>query len=243
MSPDSSDPRALVADVLTAGSVDQENLPALLGLLDVGDRQVRLGAAVALCVVADDHPDLVPSVVRRLLDRTGKDGAEAAIAVEYLAAHYPDVVDAKLDGVEGDDRRHVGGERSGPTTRSSLTGREIGRTRLAGASNATGPRRVYTRGKSDEDEQSDRDADEGDDNEADDAEADDGDAEDQTIGDRPNGRPLASDTDWLSFVEYESRFESLSVLAPRDRRRYGDVYRTMGVTEDGELPVGVTLFH
>jgi serine/threonine protein kinase len=88
---------------------------------------------------------------------------------------------------------------------------------------------VYTRNEDDERDQQVSD--------------DDSESEDQTMGDRPNGGPLAADTDWLSFVEYESRFDSLSILAPRDRRRYGDVYRTMGVTEEGELPVGITLFH
>jgi hypothetical protein len=65
------DPSALVAEVLTATDVDRDHVGRLLELLDVGDRQVRLGAATALCVVADEHPGAVASPVRPLAPPTG----------------------------------------------------------------------------------------------------------------------------------------------------------------------------
>jgi len=55
-------PRALVAEVLTAPDVDRDHVPRLLDLVDVGDRRVRLGAATALCIVADEHPGVVASL-------------------------------------------------------------------------------------------------------------------------------------------------------------------------------------
>jgi len=211
-----TDPRALVAEVLTATDVDRNRVPRLLDLLDVGDRQVRLGAAAALCVVADEHPGVVASLVGRLADRTDESLA-AALALEYVAELYPTVVDERLDQWETTVGADHGVERSTPT-RGAADGREVGRTRVAGESTDPDGRQVYT---DDEDEEQRRAGD------------DDG----NTIGQRPRG----ADAEWRSLVEYRSRFDRLSVLAPRERRRYGDTYRTLGVIDETEHAVALRL--
>jgi hypothetical protein len=214
------DPSALVAEVLTATDVDRDHVPRLLGLLDVGDRQVRLGAATALCVVADEHPGAVASLVGRLADRADE-GLAAALALEYVAARYPTVVEDQLAQWETTAERRHRVERSTPTQGSS-DDHEVGRTRAAGEGADSGPRQVYT---------------------------DDGDDELPTaheVGDDDDGntigqRPQAADAEWRSLVEYESRFDRLAILAPRDRRRYGDTYRTLGVIDETEYAVALRL--
>ncbi|WP_276271425.1 protein kinase domain-containing protein [Haloarcula litorea] len=214
-------PAELVAAVITAESVSRDRIPALLGLLDEGDRQVRLGAATALCVVAESHPDAAGHVAGRLADRTGDgDGLAAGLALEYLAARYPETVESAVDDSttdRGDGHRL---ERSGPT-RHGLGNRDIGRTSVAGSGPAGG-RRVYT----DEDDE---------DGTAPDAAPDDD--EGRTIGQRPR----ANESEWLSLVEYESEFDRLTVLAPRNRRRYADTYRTLGVVNNEERAVALRL--
>jgi hypothetical protein len=215
--PPETDPSALVAEVLTAADADRDAVPRLLGLLDVGDRQVRLGAATALCVVAEEHPDAVPSLAGRLADRAGEDGLAAVLALEYLGARYPDIVDEELS--ERPETEYEVGK-SNPT-RESLNNRDVGRTSRAGAAGSPGPRRVYT----DDEDEADPARDTGED--------DDG----NTMG----GRPRAADAEWLSTVESLSRFDRLSVLAPRDRRRYSDTFRTLGVVDETEYAVGLRL--
>jgi len=57
-----------------------------------------------------------------------------------------------------------------------------------------------------------------------------------------------SDAGWqpaddISSVVADSRFDQLTVLAKRRRGRYADVYRTMGVLDGEQLPVGLSLYH
>ncbi|WP_324661760.1 protein kinase domain-containing protein [Haloarcula sediminis] len=211
------DPRVLVAEVLTATDVDRNSIPRLLDLLDDGDRQVRLGAATALCVVADAHPGAVASLVGRLADRTDESLA-ATLALEYIADQYPTVVEDRLDQWETSLEARHDVERSTPTGRTDS--REMGRTRVAGSGTDSDGRQVYT---DDEDEDAQR---QGADNE-----------DGNTIGQRPR----AADAEWRSLIEYESRFDSLTVLAPRERRRYGDTYRTLGVVDETEHAVALRL--
>lgn len=214
-----TDPRALVAEVLTATDVDRDHVSRLFDLLDVGDRQVRLGAATALCVVADEHPGAVASLVGRLADRADE-GLAAALALEYIADRYPRVVDDRLDQWETTVESTHEVERSAPT-RGGADDREIGRTRVAGEGTDTDRRQVYTE----------------DDDEADQPHTSDEEDDGKTIGQRPR----AADAEWRSLVEYESRFDRLSILAPRERRRYGDTYRTLGVVDETEHAVALRL--
>ena len=213
-----TDPSTLVADVLTGRAVDRRHIPRLLGLLDVGDRQVQLGAATALCVIAEDHPDSVDSIAGRLTDRVDESSPAAMLALEYLAAQYPDVVADTLEDWERPDRDHAV-EKSNPT-REGLDNRDVGRTNLAGEGSTPGPRRVYT---DDEDEETG------------------GHEADDEAGNTMGQRPQAADAEWRSLVEYESRFDALSVLAARTRRRYNDSYRTLGVIDDEEYAVDLRL--
>jgi hypothetical protein len=215
------DPRALVAEVLTASDVDRTHAGRLLDLLDVGDRQVRLGAATALCVVADEHPGAVASLVGPLSDRADERLA-ANLALEYVADRYPAVVEDRLDQWETSLENTHRVERSTPT-RGGSDNREVGRARVAGEGADPDDRQVYT---DEEEEEEDR------------PRAGEDDAEDgNTIGHRPR----AADAEWRSLVEYESQFDRLAVLAPRERRRYGDTYRTLGVVDETEYAVALRL--
>jgi predicted nucleic acid-binding Zn-ribbon protein len=212
------DPRALVAEVLTATDVDRDYVPRLLELLDVGDRQVRLGAVAALCVVADEHPGAVASLVGQLADRADEMLA-ATLALEYVADRYPTVVEDRLDQWETSVEIGHQVERSTPT-RGGSDDHEVGRTRVAGKGADTDGRQVYSDEAGDDDQRQRADDEDG-----------------NTIG----GRPRAADAEWRSPVEYESRFDSISILAPRERRRYGDTYRTRGVVDETEYAVAVRL--
>ncbi|MFC7021482.1 MULTISPECIES: protein kinase domain-containing protein [Haloarcula] len=231
MSPDErgpKDPRTLVAEVITAPETGRTQLPALLGLLDVGDRQVRLGAVTALCVVAEDHPATADYIVRRLLDRTGGDQSlEVALALEYLAARYPGAVETELDAYNAthDADRDLGdltAELGSATLHESSLGLDVGRTTAVG--DATTGRRTDD---DPEDVETDDDADEAD--------------ADGTIGGGSTADLLPGRTDWIAIVEHESSFDRLSVLAPRDRRRYGDVYRTLGAVDGTDVAVAIRL--
>ena len=215
MSPE-TDPSTLVAEVLTGTEVDRDRVPRLLGLLDVGDSQVRLGAATALCVVAEEHPDAVPALVGRLADRA-EEGLAAALALEYLAARYPEPVESALSD-DPETEYEVG--RVSPRDGTS-DDREVGRTSLAGEGGLPGPRRVYTDDEDETEATTRESADEG--------------------GNTMGGRPQAADAEWLSTVEHLGRFDRLSILAPRDRRRYSDSFRTLGVVDETEYAVGVRL--
>jgi len=100
-------------------------------------------------------------------------------------------------------------------------GRDIGRARVAGAGTEDDGRQVY----SDDEDEDDQPHAVGEDEDG------------NTIGQRPR----AADAEWRSLVEYESTFESLSVLSPRERRRYGDTYRTLGVVDEAEYAVALRL--
>ncbi|MDS0281481.1 protein kinase domain-containing protein [Haloarcula onubensis] len=213
------DPGALVAEVLTATDVDRDHVPRLLDLLDVGDRQVRLGAATALCVVADAHPGTAASLVGRLADRAD-DSLAAALALDYLAERYPTVVEERLDRWETTGEPTRGVERSTPT-RGGSDDRAVGRTRIAGRGTDDDGRQVYS---GDEDDESQPRA-----------------GGDEDEGNTMGQRPRAADAEWRSLVEYESQFDRLSVLAPRERRRYGDTYRTLGVADETEYAVALRL--
>ncbi|MFC6976167.1 hypothetical protein ACFQL1_18120 [Halomicroarcula sp. GCM10025709] len=226
--PGARDPRQLIAEIITGEDTSRERIPALLGLLDVGDRQVRLGAATALCLVADAHPDAVSVVVRRLADRVDADSPATELALSYLAVSYPDAVSTVLDSLDSEAgervrRRTERGRGNALLDRSPLSNRDIGRTTLPGQGDGYGPRQVYT---DDEETDGDRAEDAG-------GEGD----------DRLGGTPLVADADWLPIVEHESPFDGLSILAPRDSRRYGDSYRTLGTRDDEEYALGLRLLH
>jgi len=223
--PGGRDPRELIADVITGTDTGRERIPALLGLLDVGDRQVRLGAATALCLVAEDHPDAVPVLVRRLADRLDE-GPATESALSYLAVRYPEAVSAGVDDLGEEKRarlrrRTAVGRGNAMLDRSPLSDRDVGRTTRPDQGEGYGPRRVYT-----EDDESDHGGagnPEGDEAEPDDA------------------APLVADADWVPIVEHESPFDRLSILAPRDSRRYGDSYRTLGTLDDDEYALAIRL--
>jgi len=217
-----TEPSEIVAEVLTASEVRRDRVPVLLGLLDVGDRQVRLGAATALCVVAEEHPEIASSLVGRLADRIdGEGGLAAGLAMEYLAVRYPDAVEAALT-VEMESPLHDH-DRSNPI-REDLGNRDVGRTRAAGGGPAGDPRQVYT-----EDDENTLDEETG------------RGSDDDDVGNTIGQRPRAADAEWLAVIESESRFDRLTVLAARDHRRYGSTYRTRGTVDETDHAVALRL--
>ena len=218
------EPSAVIAEVLTATAVGQDQVPLLLGLFDVGDRQVRLGAATALCVVAEEHPEIVPSLVDRLSDRADSgDGLAAGLAMEYLAVRYPDAVETALDEPIAEASPLHNHDRSNPT-RGDLGNRDTGRTRAAGSGPIGDPRQVYT----DDDENT---------LEAESGRGSDDDEDSNTMGQRPR----AADSKWLAIIESQSRFDRLNILAARDHQRYGSRYRTRGTIDETEQAVALRL--
>ncbi|MFC7076343.1 serine/threonine protein kinase [Haloarcula halophila] len=224
--PGSRDPRQLIADVITGGDTGRGTIPPLLGLLDVGDRQVRLGAATALCLVAEEHPDAVPVLVRRLADRLDE-GPATELALSYLAVSYPEAVAEGVGDLTDEKQAYIRrqtavGRGNAILDRSPLSNRDLGRTTLPDQGDGYGPRRVYT-----EDDETDHGGGAG--------------GQEQDLDGEPDAAPLVADSDWLPIVEYESPFDRLSILAPRDSRRYGDSYRTLGIRDDDEYALAIQL--
>jgi len=220
-----TEPSAVIAQVLTAAEVRRDRVPLLLGLFDVGDRQVRLGAATALCVVAEEHPEIVPSLVGRLVDRAdGENGLAAGLVFEYLAVRYPDAVESALDEPVRESSPLHDHDRANPT-REDLGNRDVGRTRAAGSGPAADPQQVYT----DDDDNTLA------------AEPGRGAGDDEGDGSTIRQRPRAADARWLAVIEAESRFDRLRVLAARDPRRYGATYRTRGTIDETDRAVALRL--
>ena len=191
-------PADLVAAVLTEPATGRGRLPALLELLDVGDHQVRLGAVTACCAVADEYPDLVPVLVRRLAARLDEsETPEVRLAIASLAARFPDDVDPALTDLDWAEEAADGGHE--PTGDSSAD--------------------------TDDDESG--------------TSSGDGDA--GPLGTTGVGGTFDGTGDWVRLVEDASRFDRLSVLAPRDPQRYGDVFRTIGTVGRESVPVALRL--
>lgn len=248
------EPIASLRAVLDEQSGGRRRLPRLLGRLDAAEQAVRIGAAWTICHVAAAHPDTVGYLTRRLADRVEAEdrSTEAELVFEYVAAEYPEAVDEELAAMESEaaDRPRywsIEGSLARANYHHPERGnRDVGRTRLAGEGQDPGGRQVYT-DDGDEHDRLDRRKDDADaaDGHRDD-ETDDGEDESDPPGDA--GESDESGGAWqpaddLSSLDYGSRFDQLTVLAKRRRGRYADVYRTLGVIDGEELPVGLSLYH
>ena len=249
-----------VLDVVADPSQGRHRLPYLLGVLDDGDAANRLTAATALCLVVEAYPDMLPYVVERLVGRLGDDApVEVGHALDYLAAGSPRAVDETVTAMDEADElraRHAlyqsgGGFARSEYLQSGSRDRDVGRTRLAGASGSDDPRRVRTTDPGPEtdplaDEDGDGEAhDDGDGEVDDDSEADGADG--GAAADRPEGRRLTRGmlslvADRLSEVIERSRFEALDVLSDRRRGRFGDVYRAAGRLDGDDVGVALVVF-
>jgi len=259
--PGRDEPIASLLAVFDDPSTGRRRLPGLVGKLDADAESVRLGAAWAICHVAAHLPDTAAYLTRRLADRIDDEGPslEAELAFDYVAARYPDAVAEELAAMETEAESRPrywpveGSLARANYHRPAVGERDVGRTRLAGEGNSSGPQRVYTDDGSSHDRlQRGTDPAAGDAVDGD--EADDG---DDVSSERPDARSASSkdsdgqsisDAGWqpaddISSVVADSRFDQLTVLAKRRRGRYADVYRTMGVLDGEQLPVGLSLYH
>jgi len=250
------DPPQELAAVFSAVADPEQGrrlLPRLLGMLDEDDESRRLGACWAICHVLAADPDMGAYLARRLLDRLADDPSlEVELLATYVWTRHPETVDEAIQAREDerDDYRPL--SVGGPSARAGSLGpelgnRPVGRTRLPGEGSDHGPQQVYT---DDEDRLTERAR----------GESDDGTDDGTVAGDTENGdtdaEAAASDPldpsvtagtheppELLSLISYQSVFDSLSIVAGRNRTRYGDVYRTLGVRGGEEVGVGLTLFH
>lgn len=193
----------------------RRQLPAIVGILDDGDRRRRLGAAWACCLVASAHPDTVPYLVRRLGDRLDDDPPlELTHTLDYLADRYPDTVQEVLEELETEtarSRRSRLPADTGSFTRNYYDDTDrsrdgVGRIRVPGGPGED-PRRAY---RADEPAESRAEPDQPD---ADDAGRDDTDDE---------AGSMVRRTPDVSSIAFRSRFDQLHVLASRRQSRYSE---------------------
>lgn len=231
-------------------------LPRLLSLLDSDEERHRLSACWAICHVLEANPDMASYLVGRLLDRLADDPAlPVELLATYVWTHHPEIVDEEIQARAAERDSYSPPSLSGPGagSRQRQTGaknRPVGRTLLAGEGTESGPQRVYMN-----DEASDPEAtngtgsgsggtaagDEAGSAAGSDADPDVEAAETDPLAPDPgvsNGRP-----ELLTVIAYQSVFDSLSVVAGRERTRYADVYRTLGVWDGDDIGVGLALFH
>ncbi|MCU4799683.1 protein kinase [Halobacteria archaeon HArc-gm2] len=254
------EPIASLLAVFDDPTTGRRRLPGLVGKLDAEAESVRLGAAWAICHVAAHLPDTAAYLTRRLADRIDDEepSLEAELAFDYVAARYPEAVTEELAAMETEAESRPrywpveGSLARANYHRPAVGERDVGRTRLAGEGNSSGPQRVYTDDGSSHDRlQRGTDGATGD--PMDEDEADDGDVSNES----PDAKSAsANDSDGQSIdgpgwqpaddiptIVADSRFDQLTVLAKRRRGRYADVYRTLGVVDGEQLPVGLSLLH
>jgi hypothetical protein len=101
-----------IAEVASAVEGSQRLLPELLGALEAETTAVRIGAAWALCAVADEHPETVDYLTERVAERVddGDEPFEVGQVLSYLRGRYPGraadaidtaVADSSLDAPAG----------------------------------------------------------------------------------------------------------------------------------------------
>lgn len=246
--PHHDEPMASLLAVLADPSAGRRRLPRLVGLLDGEEKEVRIGAAWATCRVAASLPDTTGYLTRRLVDRIEDEGPslEAELVFEYVAALYPDTVLDELDAMESEAEsrpRHwpvQGALARANYHRPEIGKRGVGRPRFTGEGGTSGPQRVYT------DDEAVRDRlDRPNNDDAEEAESTVGKSDDDadSVAEEAAGGDSREPADELSTIVYRSRFDQLTVLAKRRRGRYADVYRTLGVIDGEQLPVGLALYH
>ncbi|MHB9286335.1 protein kinase domain-containing protein [Halobacteriales archaeon Cl-PHB] len=236
--------RDVLVDCLQDPERGKQRLPRVVGMLEDDDPAVRVSAAWTACLVANEHPDVVDYLIRRLSDRLSADEVtlELTSALDYLAARFPETVEDVLDDVataeaERADRRSIPFPRTGNFTRSHYYGTDtsragVGRTRIAGSGDSGGPQRIYAGRDPEyherEDLQAGAEADQAVESVGEDgAEADD--TEEPQVESDYEGSPgaLVRRTTDVSAIATQSRFGQLHILSNRERSRYADVYQAL----------------
>lgn len=253
-----AEPLASLFAVFEDPASGRRRLPMVVGLLDAEDDTVRIGAAWACCHVAATLPDTVAYLTRRTVDRIEADGSmvEAELVFDYLQAQYPDAVIEEVVAMEAEKADRLRPKQlDGSLARSNfhrpeIGNRGVGRTRLAGAAESE-PQRVHTNesrhnslhrpGDDDSDGTNSSDDFAGDADGGDSVGTGNGSESGGPAGPAPEGPWQPADD--LSSIAYGRLFDQLTVLAKRRHGRYADVYRTLGVLDAQQLPVGLALYH
>jgi len=144
--------RERIAALVRSPAESRSLLPGVIGLLEAEDGHLRLSAACGICLAGRADPEMLPYLIRRLLNRLHTDSAraEAMFAFEYLSSQFPEEVDEIVDELreESDGREPLAYTRPGGFRRShiyspSSNRHDVGRTRLAGHEQDPGPQQVY----------------------------------------------------------------------------------------------------
>jgi hypothetical protein len=241
-SPDSDeldDPYGLVIGCLDDPGRGKSRLPRIVGLFDSDERPLRLCAAWACCLVANEADDeTIEYLVRRLTDRLGEErvSSELTTTLDYISARYPEQVEELIETLEAEARKR--GEmplpRVGNFTRANYGTREhrredVGRPRVAGAEEdsdspvADAEREVGQPGD---------DSYRGGDTSTDD---------NGTTGERSGS--MARERTEVTAIAARSRFDKLHVMATRQRDRYADTYEALVGTGGEEAAVALRLLH
>lgn len=234
--------RELLATLIRSPSETRSLLPVAVGLLDDEDREVRLSASTAICIIGVTDVDVVPYLVRRLVDRLDDDSrAEAVLAFEYLASQYPAVVDESIQEIrEESDTEPLSYTRPGGFRRSDVHSRTrrrrgVGRTRIAGDGVASGPDTILPQ---EEDEARPdlavRKREESDD-EAGPAAA--------GGGSDPAESRLEFPPELLEHVLTGSVFSDIAIRSGGVEGRFADRYRLLATVRGQEQAVGLRVFH
>ncbi len=235
---------ALLVDILDDPASGKERLPRIVGMFESDDRQVRLKAAWACSLVANEleDEDTIEYLVRRLSDRLDEEyvSLELTTTLDYISNRYAEQVERVLEEMDEEARRR--GEIPLPDvgnfTRSNYYNQEggredVGRTRVAGAGGSDDPRSAYSNAGEEEHEleESERERDDEDDDSDTDS------TEEDSLGAMGQGRTE------VASIATQSRFDKLHILAARDRERYADVYEALVGRSGEEEAVSLRLFH
>lgn len=261
--------RETVATLITDPEQRRSLLPAVVGMLDHEDPYLRLSAACGVCLAARSEADLVPYLIRRLLDRLQDDGprGEAVLAFEYLASQFPEAVDEVLQAIrEESDTDPLAAVPSGGFRRSdiyspSMGSEGVGRTRIAGEGEPPGPQQVYS-------EEADRKEQDGPEYEDEDAPSP-GEGDDESRADEPSGEERTADpqaesgdgaatpaetadvggdateavpSDVLAAVLDGPVFDDITIQSTGTHRRFADSYRLLGIVGGREHAVSLRVF-
>jgi len=236
---------ALLVDVLDDPTSGRERLPRIVRMFESDDRQVRMKAAFACALVANEleDDDTIEYLVRRLSDRLDAEfvSLELTTTLDYISNRYSEQVERVLQEMdEGErERGEIPLPEVGNFTRSHYYNQEsdrqgVGRTRVAGAGGTDDPRRSYA-----DSEQEEREVEEYEQNRDGDGGA--GEEEDEEE-EEPFGAMGQQRTE-VASIATRSRFDKLHILAARDRERYADIYEALVGRSGEEKAVSLRLFH
>jgi hypothetical protein len=238
--------RSILADVIADPTRGRQSLPRLVGALDHENRSVRIGAACAVCLIANEDPEIVDYIVRRLVDRLDDETSrpETILAFEYLTTQFPKIVDETLQEVrEASGREPLRYTRRDGFVRSDYFqpgsgGRDgVGRLRPAGEGTAPGPGLVYGHDEAPQPESRSA-ASEDETGEQEEADSDVETGDDETVRQRMNRL-----YDRIGSIVERSEFDQLMLLSGRTSGRYS-VYHPVLATRGGrEEALSLRLFH